>query len=139
MSAVIRRARSAADRLECNSLQVAVFSNGEHRDPNKDHWWLALVHDQPAGFACLRVMDSKIAYLALAGVLPKYRGRGIQKRLIKLRENYARALGCKVMITYVAWANWPSANSLIRAGYKIYTPAGKPWGLKYSLYFQKDL
>jgi GNAT superfamily N-acetyltransferase len=140
----IARARSYADKLECNRLQVLIFQNGEHRDIHApdEYWWLARVDGEPAGFACLKIMtdpnNKGAAYLALAGVLTKYRGYGIQKRLIRLREQFARSKGATVMISYVAWANWPSANSLIRNGYTIFTP-NAPWGLKYSLYFKKDL
>jgi GNAT superfamily N-acetyltransferase len=135
----VRKARTQNDLAECHRMQMDVFTGGEHRDIEKDHWWIALVDGVSAGFACLRIYSDKIAYLALAGVLPEFRGRGLQKRLIKAREAFAKKEECAQMITYTAWKNWPSANSLIREGYTLYTPAGKPWGLPWSLYFRKNL
>jgi GNAT superfamily N-acetyltransferase len=140
----VRKARTQNDLAECHVMQMEVFKDGEHRDTAKDHWWLALVDKQPAGFGCLRLMGDEgtgptLGYHALAGVLKAFRGQGIQRRLLKAREAFARAKGCATVCTYTAWRNWPSANSLIREGYTLYTPNVKPWGLPYSLYFRKVL
>lgn len=135
----VRKAVSAGDLSECQWMQMTVFTGGEHRDIQKDHWWLATVDKKPAGFACLRMYpDDNSAYLALAGVLPAFRGRGLQKRLIKARENFGRKAGARTAVTYTAWLNWPSANNLIRMGYTLYSPKN-PWGLARSLYFRKAL
>jgi GNAT superfamily N-acetyltransferase len=135
----VRKARTESDLSECHWMQMTVFTGGEHRDTAKDHWWVARVDGEVAGFACLRIYDGAVGYLALAGVLEKFRGRGIQKKLIRARERYAKAQGCTSMITYTAWKNWSSANSLIREEYTLYTPASRLWGLPYSLYFRKTL
>jgi GNAT superfamily N-acetyltransferase len=135
----VRKAVHPADLMECNSMQTVVFTGGEHRNVQEDHWWIAEVDGKSAGFACLKVFpDDNSAYLALAGVMPQYRGRGIQKLLIRVRERFARKLGAKVAVTYTAYLNWASANSLIRMGYTLYSPQ-TAWGLKWSLYFRKDL
>ena len=139
----VRKARSQNDLAECHAMQMEIFRDGEHRDTAEDHWWLATVNDEPPGFGCLRVMDTTalvpLGYHALSGVLARFRGQGIQRKLLKAREAYARKAGCLQCCTYTAWRNWPSANSLIREGYTLYTPATKPWGLEYSLYFRKTL
>ncbi len=135
----VRKATSQNDLAECHSMQMEVFTGGEHRDVSKDHWWLATVDKVPAGFACMRIYPDQTGYLALAGVLTAFRGQGIQKKLIRVREAYARREGCTMVFTYTAWKNWASANSLIRNEYTLYTPASKPWGLPWSLYFRKRL
>jgi GNAT superfamily N-acetyltransferase len=139
----VRKARSQNDLADCHVMQMEVFKDGEHRDTSKDHWWIALVDKTPAGFGCLRIMEGghgvPLGYHALSGVMPIFRGHGIQRRLLKAREAYAAKVGCRQCCTYTAWRNWPSANSLIREGYTLYTPVSKPWGLAYSLYFRKTL
>jgi GNAT superfamily N-acetyltransferase len=135
----VRKAVSQNDLAECHRMQMDVFTGGEHRDVSKDHWWIARVDGVPAGFACLVVFADKKAYQALAGVLPAFRGNGLQRKLLRSREAYAKRSGCDCVFTYTAWRNWPSANSLIREGYTLYTPASKPWGLPWSLYFRKAI
>jgi GNAT superfamily N-acetyltransferase len=121
-------------------MQLECFQHGEHRDVQKDHWWIALVDGEPAGFGCLAIVpypDKTVeGYHAIAGVLPKFRGRRIQSRLIKRRESYAKRHGCMGCISYTAWFNRASANNLIREGYCLYKPQ-KDWGLKGALYFRK--
>jgi GNAT superfamily N-acetyltransferase len=132
----VRKARTQNDLAECHRMQMDVFTDGEHRDTEKDHWWIAQVDGVNAGFGCLRLYGDQ-GYLALAGVLVEFRGLGIQKRLIQAREAFAVKSGCTYVCTYTAWRNWASANSLIRRGYTLYTPKSRPWGLPWSLYFRK--
>lgn len=77
------------------------------------------------------------AYLSRCGVLPKYRGKGLQKRLLSVREKYARAQNLNWLITNT-YKNIPSANALIRKGFKMYEPAN-PWGCRGTLYWLKKV
>jgi GNAT superfamily N-acetyltransferase len=58
----------------------------------------------------------------MAGVHEEYRGRGLQKRLIRARVRHAKRIGWKYAITYTI-DNPPSENSLIGCGFKRYAPA----------------
>jgi hypothetical protein len=62
----------------------------------------------------------------------------LQKRLLRVREVWARSVGYTVAITYTAHSNNASSNSLISAGYKLYTPE-RQWGLEHALYWRKNL
>lgn len=73
-----------------------------------------------------------------SGVVTKWRGQGLQKRLIKARVNMARRHGFSSVITYVLDWNLASANSLISCGFKLYTPNVKYAGNK-AYYFKKPL
>lgn len=55
--------------------------------------FLAFVEDQPAGGGMLGLVDG-VALLSGDGVLPRYRGRGLQKALIRARLAFARDRGC---------------------------------------------
>ncbi len=57
--------------------------------------WIALVDGEPAGGAVLGEVDG-VALLSGDGVLPMYRGRGIQKALIAHRLQLAVAAGCDI-------------------------------------------
>lgn len=101
-------------------------------DPTTLHdcrWWVARVDGAFAGYAGAKVLLSEGAvYLCRAGVLPEYRGRKLQGRLIDARVRWARSLGGDVdtVITYTAAYNVKSSNALIGAGFRLYRPAD-PW------------
>jgi len=106
--------------------------------PTKTGWWfVAISHNgTSAGFAGM-VMSSRwidCAYLCRAGVLPEFRGQGLQKRFIRARLKKARALGLRWVITDTL-DNPPSANSLISCGFKMFTPSD-PWGINRTLYWR---
>lgn len=105
------------------------------------YWWLAYMDDEPIAFAGLTPYDyitKPAAFLSRAGVLPKARGHGIQKRLIRARERTAKKDGYNRVITYTSYDNIISANNLIKCGYLLYTP-NNLWGVKNGLYFEKML
>lgn len=107
------------------------------------YWWIAYYGKEVAGFAGLvpSTIGPGVGYLKRAGVLPEHRGRGLQRRLLKVRERRARELGWSQVITDTT-DNVPSANNLIRSGYKLFEPeraSAQPWAWKHSLYWMKEL
>jgi L-amino acid N-acyltransferase YncA len=66
------------------------------------------------------------------------RGHGLQRRLIKVREQQAKRNGWRACITYTAPDNFASANSLIKAGYRLYGPS-EVWAMPGALYWRKWL
>jgi GNAT superfamily N-acetyltransferase len=109
-------------------------------DTSKGHWWIAYTEEgKPVGFAGLVRSLSwyDCGYLCRAGVLYEFRGKGIQKRMVKVRIAKAKKLGWNWAITDTT-ANPPSSNSLINQGFKLYEPT-KPWAYKHSLYWRKRL
>lgn len=109
------------------------------------YWWMAY-HDssqrrnEPVGFAGITpsTLAPGIGYLKRAGVLPEHRGQGLQRRLLKVRERKARELGWVSVITDTT-DNVPSANNLIKAGYRLFEPPYGKWAFERSLYWTKDL
>lgn len=82
----------------------------------------------------------KTIYLCRAGVHPDYRGRGLQRELIRLREAWAKSRGFKHVITDTTNDNAPSMRSLIAEGYRPYWPQMfKPWAFKHSVYWRKEI
>ena len=108
-------------------------------DPGVGHRWLTYYGREPVAFCGLHPSSKWLntGYLYRVGVLPQHRGRGLQQRLIAVREAHARKLGWTHTITDTT-ENTPSANSLIRRGYVLYEPA-KPWGFPTALYWKKVL
>jgi GNAT superfamily N-acetyltransferase len=102
-------------------------------------WWIAYQESRPVAFAGV-VPSSRwrdTGYLCRSGVIKNYRGRGVQKRLIRVRQAYARKMGWAWLITDT-YHNPPSSNSLISCGFRLFDPTN-PWGAKGTLYWRKKL
>lgn len=109
----------------------------EHSLLTTARWWVAFLDGTPAGFAGLspsrQFLDA--GYLCRAGVLPFAQGRGIQRKLIRIREKAARKAGLGWIISDT-YRNPISANNLISCGFRMYEPSN-PWGARDTLYWLK--
>ena len=119
-------------------LQLAILPGDEPQDM-EGHWWIAYDGEMPVGFGAM--VPSKrwgdTSYLSRSGVLPSYRGMGLQKRLLLARERKARSLNMRWLITDT-FENPASSNSLISRGFQLFQPT-KPWGFNNALYWRKEL
>jgi GNAT superfamily N-acetyltransferase len=104
-------------------------------------WWLAhhVPSKETAGFAGMRrsVRYLDVGYLERCGVVPEHQGNRLQVRLLRARERKAKRLGWVLTVTDTT-DNVVSANSLIKAGYRMYWPK-VPWGLNGALSWRKVL
>jgi len=121
-------------------MQRIALPNDEPLDPEGCEWWIA--HDdlkQPVAFAAMRrsVQYSDCGYIARAGVLPPWRGYGLQKRLIKARIRRAKQIGWYYLFSDT-FENPASSNSLISCGFRLYEPM-KPWSFSGALYWRLKL
>ena len=132
---------------ELTNLHDLTFLDPSIRaDFENGYWWLVWDDEFPpsakhppmafCGFT-LAALTPGAGYLKRAGVMRAFRGQGLQRRLITVREKKARTLGLVTMLTDTT-DNPPSANSLIRAGYRIFEPSYR-WAFNYSIYWTKDL
>lgn len=84
--------------------------------------WLATTADgHPAAFAVAVTIDG-VAYLRRAGVLPEYRGQGLQTRLIRTRVRWANQLRCSRVETYTMPYAVESMRSLINCKFRPHRP-----------------
>jgi GNAT superfamily N-acetyltransferase len=124
------------------ALDEICFPDDDRINPANSLWWIAWHGKQPVAYAGLRLcrdpQNLGFAFLCRVGVIPEHRGRGLQKRLIRVRENAARKLAVTELITYCVPWNCPSINSLVSCGYKFYRP-GTKWGGAGSVYLRKPL
>lgn len=133
-----------ADHALIEKMHKKLFSGGKKAIPTlKDGWWWVLyAGNEPAGFAGMHPSFhySNVGYLCRAGVLEKFQGHGLQKKLIAVREEKAKELGYAFILTDTAPNNYPSSNSLINCGFKLYGPRrGMRWAARHSLYWRKEL
>lgn len=123
-------------------LDEICFPADDRINPADSLWWIAWHDKQPVAYAGLRLcrleQNLGAAFLCRAGVIPGHRGRGLQKRLIRVREQAARKLAITELVTYCVSCNCSSINSLIACGYRTYWPATK-WGAASAVYLRKAL
>lgn len=106
---------------------------------NEGQWWVAKVGDDTAGYCAIRESASSKegAYLSRCGVLPRFRGKGLQKKMLRIRIAHARRTGFKYIVTDTC-DNPASGNSLIACGFRMITPSYK-WSFDNACYWRKAI
>lgn len=117
-------------------LHAETFPSDEEPDYTLGRWWVALHGDAPVAFVGVDPVDETHAYLSRVGVLPAYRGLGLQRDLMQLAERHT-SLAHPVMVS-TTYDNPPSANNFIRLGYLTYEPTTR-WGAEGTCYWIKSL
>lgn len=135
--------------IRAENAPVAVLALDEQCFPHDDRvslddslWWLVWRGKEAVGYAglrpCQNPQNAGLGFLCRVGVLPRHRGRGLQKRMIAVREAAAKRLGLRELVTYCVPWNSASINSLVACGYRFYRPETK-WGGSSSVYLRKRL
>lgn len=137
MRVIVRQTKRLILINELNDLPD-FFPEDPIEDITSRFWFLAKMGGIVVGWCGYTLKDPLTAEIYRTGVLPQYQSRGIKRKLVAAMERHAAKQGVVVMKSYCGPDNIPSANSLIRSGYKMYAPAneyvGGPW-----LYWQKRL
>jgi GNAT superfamily N-acetyltransferase len=133
------------------SLEDRAMPNEGFEGPEDGNiYWLVRNCDTnvPVGYCSIRPtqFDPKhTAFLSRAAVLPSARGKGLQRRMIRVRVAWAKRHGYTRLVTYASTLNPPSIMNLMREGFKPYVPdeVGDPpmeaWAGYDSVYFQLEL
>lgn len=134
MSFVVRRVnigdeivRAGIDTMIAECFEPSDWQGERLPKAETGYWWVAFEGKAPVGFASLRpsIRMENAGYLSVAGVLPAWRGKGLQKRLIKKRIEFARSLGWHTVITDTLADNVASMCSLIACGFRPFMPQTK--------------
>jgi GNAT superfamily N-acetyltransferase len=127
-----------ADTL--STLHQLTFQ-GDAPIPNFDigHWWIGWLDKEPISFASIIPSDRypDAGYFNRVGVLPQYRGGGLQFRHMRTIEMRARRNGWSQIVSDTT-NNIHSANNFIAAGYRMTLPQ-YPWAFPTSIYWLKTL
>ena len=96
------------------------------------------VSEDWAGFAGIQLdTAAKAVIMTPCEVKPEFRGHGLQKEFLKVREDWCRYNGYQKAYSLTFAHNIYSANNLIASGYKLRKPLFGSNGK--GLYFEKDL
>lgn len=121
------------------ALHKRCFPSDEVLEPDSGYWWVVKNKTDIVGFCAMRRSTrwADTGYLWRAAVHPAHRGRGLQRRMILVRERMARRLGWNYLISDTN-QNPQSANNLIKAGYRMYDPSW-PYAFETTCYWKKAL
>jgi GNAT superfamily N-acetyltransferase len=124
---------------QLKTLQTTCLPYDDPVYPEKGAVWIGYDGKQPAAFCMIEQSKQwgDTAYLSRSGVLPFWRGRGLQKRMLTIREMWARRRGYVWLISDTT-ENPASANSLAKRGYQMFQPSN-PWANEVSIYWRKKL
>lgn len=121
----IKRAKSKKDFEEITRIHCIMFQGGLEEVPEfKGVWWLLYWEKKAIGFCGVHLSRyyAKTAYLCRVAVFYSHSGRQLQRKLIRVRERWARAQGMDWMVTDTGTPNYASSNSMIACGYKLWNP-----------------
>lgn len=108
-------------------MQLEVMPLDVPADTQRGFWWVAFEGDRPAAFCGMYDSeDANSGYLCRAGVLPAFRGRQLQRRMIDARVRKAKSLGYTACHTDTIPGNPASSNNLIACGFRMFNPED-PW------------
>lgn len=123
--------------VECRSVASA---EGEHRILLMDRlcfpaddppsiagaaWFVGWVGETAAAYCAWKAADHDgvaVGFHYRGGVLPEYRGHGLQRQMLRLRESRMRAAGLTAAVTYTDADGAASMCNLIAEGYRPYAP-----------------
>jgi GNAT superfamily N-acetyltransferase len=111
-----------AGREECAS-EYRAFQWSEDALPGGVRY-IAEIDGQPVGMASMPIVAG-IGFFGTGGVLPQYRGRGVQMALIRRRIADAQDLGCDLVLGGGGLGSPPYRN-FERAGLRL-VPGGTAW------------
>jgi GNAT superfamily N-acetyltransferase len=120
-------------------LQLSTLPADPLVESGVGYWWVAYEGCLPIAFLGVLPLEScpKTGYVSRVGVMPDFRGHGLQKRLLAVCERKAKAIGWEQLISST-YRNPPSANSFVARKYRTYEPQVR-WGAEDTIYWIKRL
>jgi ribosomal protein S18 acetylase RimI-like enzyme len=88
-------------------------------------WVIGWDGETPAAYCAWKTVEHDgvaVGFHYRGGVLPGYRGHGLQRQMLRLREARMREQGLATAVTYTDADGAASMRSLIAEGYRPYAP-----------------
>lgn len=113
-----------------------VFPNCDNEFKSNRDWWVTLDNGFIVAY-CGCLYSQGICIFVRAWVHKRYRGKGLQRKMIKARLKAAKTQ-CKTAITYTMPNNIHSINNLFKSGFTVYNPEYAYAGRE-MLYFKRKV
>jgi len=137
------RIRETQDVDLVKKLHSKIFTTDdwyEPVDPSSPviYWLVYDANNIAVGFCILTMLKDETCFLSRSGILYEARGNGLQVRMIRVRESYARKYHYKKMVTYTTMENIASSHNLQKVSYQLYMPS-EEWAGPGCLYWQRSI
>ena len=119
------RAASREDEEQISRMDAVCFPLDTPAVIAGARWLIGWDGDRPAAYCAWKIVEHDgipVGFHYRGGVLPGYRGRGLQRQMLRLREAEMRAQGLKTGVTYTDADGAASMRNLIAEGYRPYAP-----------------
>jgi GNAT superfamily N-acetyltransferase len=125
MALDFRPATSPADERQILHMDAACFPRDEPPIIAGAEWVIGWDGSRPAAYCAWKTVDhdgAPVGFHYRAGVRAEYRGHGLQRQMLRLREDRMRARGLTAAVTYTDADAAASMRNLIAEGYRPYAP-----------------
>jgi ribosomal protein S18 acetylase RimI-like enzyme len=123
-----RRALSREDAALIAQMDVVCFPLDTPAEFAGANWFIGWHGDRPAAYCAWKIVehdgphDGPVGFHYRAGVMPDWRGKGLQREMVRLREAEMREQGLRKAVTYTDADGAASMRNLIAEGYRPYVP-----------------
>jgi GNAT superfamily N-acetyltransferase len=119
-----RRAISREDAALIAQMDVVCFPIDTPATFAGAHWSIGWDGEKPAAYCAWKMVehDQPVGLHYRGGVMPDWRGRGLQRQMLRLREAEMREQGLRKAVTYTDADGAASMRNLIAEGYRPYVP-----------------
>lgn len=107
-----------SDSADLARLNAEIFPDDAPPDFASAEWRMAWSNFEPIAFCGWKRLGN-LGFHYRSGVLPSFRGKGLQREMIELRERAMRESGLGVAVTYTETYSAASMNTLIKCGYRV--------------------
>ncbi|MGE5150964.1 MAG: GNAT family N-acetyltransferase [Rhodospirillaceae bacterium] len=119
-----RRALSREDAALIAQMDVVCFPIDKPAEFAGANWFIGWAGDRPAAYCAWKIVehDEPVGFHYRGGVMPDWRGHGLQREMLRLREAEMREQGIAKAVTYTDADGAASMRNLIAEGYRPYVP-----------------
>jgi GNAT superfamily N-acetyltransferase len=119
-----RRAVSREDAALIAQMDVVCFPIDKPAEFAGANWFIGFAGDRPASYCAWKIVehDAPVGFHYRGGVMPDWRGHGLQREMFRLREAEMREQGIARAVTYTDADGAASMRNLIAEGYRPYAP-----------------
>jgi ribosomal protein S18 acetylase RimI-like enzyme len=125
MALDFRPVGSPEDEQQILRMDAVCFPLDEPPTITGAEWCIGWDGSRPAAYCAWKTVEHDgvpVGFHYRGGVLAEYRGRGVQRQMLRLRETRMRAQGLRAAVTYTDADGAASMRNLIAEGYRPYAP-----------------